>query len=211
MTRTEANRLIAEFERMLEPFVDDTTNIAAEYLHEFLAEMSADTDKIHEAFAEGERSVSNRTEIIRQLLDRYHELVDPLNGGSGVPGDGDSVNLMPRTYSASVKELERLLKRMRDDRVESLVLIAPGTKCSVRSLWWHLNARFIAAGTRTVDRQVTQRGKNGKRLTLTVRQVEAVYDRGVDPRKVDAGIQYLASNWGLAQEPFLPSELLVAA
>ena len=153
----------------------------------------------------------NRTETIRELLSRYHELVDPLNGSAGIPGDGDSVIRMPRTYNASVRELERLLRGMRDDRHASLVLYAPGTKCSVRALWWHLNARFIAAGTRTVERQVTQRGKNGKRLTVMVRQVEATYSPAVDPRKVDAGIQYLASAWSLRLEPMLPSELLVAA
>lgn len=152
----------------------------------------------------------HRAEVITELLSRYDELVSPLNGPSGVRGDGDSVISTPATYTASVRELERLLRVMREDRTEALQIVG-GPKVSVRSLWWHVHHRYIAATTRTVDVEVVRRGKNGKRARVLERRAVASFDRAVNPQLVSAGVAWMAAAWSLPSEPMLPSALLVAA
>lgn len=152
----------------------------------------------------------HRVEVLVVLLERYQELVDPLNGPSGVAGDGESVVRMPITYTASVRELERLLRVMREDRSEPLQLVG-GRKVSVRALWWHVYHRYIASTTRTVDVEVLKRGKNGKRHRDIERRAVPCYDRAVNPVLVAAGVSWMAEAWSLASEPMIPSALLVAA
>ena len=55
-------------------------------------------------------------EIIAYLLEHYWELVEPLNGPSGVRGTGERLPQMPPTYTASVRQLERELRLMRAAR-----------------------------------------------------------------------------------------------
>lgn len=57
-------------------------------------------------------NLSKREEIIRTLLDRYNELVDPMQQRAGA-GDGVALPLMPQTYTGSVRETERLVAEMR--------------------------------------------------------------------------------------------------
>lgn len=119
-----------------------------------------------------------------------------------------------------VGELERLLRVMRDEGgavvtlgalVRELRPAQAEIRVSVRALWWHVNARFIASTSRTVDRSVTRRGKNGKKLHVLERQVVPVYSQRVNPLVVRAGVRWLAEGWSLEVEPFMPQELLVAA
>ncbi len=140
--------------------------------------------------------VSRREEVIARLLDRYTELVDPLNGPASVRGDGDSVVGMPRTYTPSVRELERLMVRMRQE---------------ARSIWWHTNAYYIACQWVTKDRPVKRKGKSGKTVTVMERQAVRVHDSGVRLEKVRRGVSWLASEWSLPVEPMLPVELLEVA
>lgn len=167
-----------------------------------------------------------RCRVIRDLLARYAELVDPMQARDG-SGNGVALGLMPATYSASVRELERLLRLMREHghhvtTVGKLVPDAPRAqrdiRVSARGLWWHLNERYIAATTRTVDVPVTRRAKNGKRLQKVERRVvPAVHPvvaasvDGDETLMVRAGIALLAIGWGLSSEPMLPADLQVAA
>ena len=52
-------------------------------------------------------------EVIAYLLEHYFEFVEPLNGPSGVRGTGERLPMMPPTYTASVRQLERELVVMR--------------------------------------------------------------------------------------------------
>ena len=150
-----------------------------------------------------------RVVVLRELLERYRELVElsetvRVAGGSGgvmlspheprcwlVTSSGDQ-GLWGRRCSCAfrgVRELERLLVVMRDDRerrvgVEGVGLVSP------RMLWWHVNERFVAGCSRTVDRLVVRRVRGGKRLVVKVRVVEPVFDRRVDERMVAAGVAF---------------------
>lgn len=153
-----------------------------------------------------------RCRVIRDLLARYAELVDPMQARDG-SGNGVALGLMPATYTPSVRELERLLRMMREDRSAKLVIVDHHAfpKVSVRRLWWHVNARYIAAGSRTVDRQVARKGKGGKRALVVERCVEPIVDRRVDEVLVTAAVAWIAQAWALRSEPMLPADLQVAA
>jgi hypothetical protein len=134
---------------------------------------------------------TTREQVIVALLERYEDLVEPWvgPGSSGLVG----VPLMPPTYTADVRELERLLKRMRT---------------SERGLWWHVNEHFLAARWATREVVVARRGKHGKRVTASERRLVRVGDRS-DPRLVEDGVAWLAEMWGLEHEPMLPALMLV--
>lgn len=105
-----------------------------------------------------------RQSVIVSILEQFDELANPLwatsAGGSGGPA------LMPATYNASVREVERMLTRMRDDRHQPLIRTMTG-KHSVRSLWWHLDQRYLKADRRLCDVRFVRgnpQGFVGKRL-----------------------------------------------
>ena len=137
---------------------------------------------------------SARAEVLAQLLERHDELVSPIIGANGEKGDGDSVPLPPGTYTRDVKELERLLRRMRSEE---------------RRLWWHLTERYIRSTTVLRDDRVTRKTKKGT-MTELVRVVKAVIHPKVDHDLVEAGLEWLAHEWGLGREPMLPTECLVS-
>lgn len=177
---------------------------------------------------------SRREQVIVDLLERYNDLIDPVRAGNG---DGITGLLrMPPTYDDSVRELERLLVRMRDDRHHPLLTTTSGDKVSLRSCWWHLNRRYLECAT--VMRTLTWRrgrwvGLNGHELvvaqpggwelalaaersrkrrdaTQQLRVKVAVWDPQVRADRVQRGVVWLADEWGLVHEPMLPRELMVA-
>lgn len=150
---------------------------------------------------------AGRIEVIRTILERYDELTDPMQAGNGSGDTG--LRLMPATYTASVREVERLLVQARDDRSHPLVTLETGAKASIRSLWWHLNARYIASHDVIKPRNVTRRAKNGKKLTVAERQVVPQYDPRVRLELVDAGVAWLARSWARQFEPMLPAAVLL--
>lgn len=138
---------------------------------------------------------SKREQVIIQLLERWDELVEP-GAKLGIAGDGDSPPRMPRTYTPTVRELERLLHRMRDER---------------RSQWWHVTERYMRCRQSLKDVPVKRKGKNGKTALVMERQLVTAYSASVRLEKVRRGIQWLADEWALPHEPFVPDELLVSA
>lgn len=154
-------------------------------------------------------SKTSRQQVIETLLERYHDLVDPMQS-RGVLGDGEHLPLMPATYTASVRELERLLGAMREDRLSSLVALTTGERASVRSLHWHVSERYIRSLVRTRDVPVTRRAKGKRTVTVLERRVVTTYSPKVRQVLVDAAIAWLADNWALRSEPMLPNELLAA-
>lgn len=151
--------------------------------------------------------MTHRQRTIQTLLERYQELVEPTQTARGT---GDGYPRPPGTYTTSVRELERLLRQMRDDRAQPLIALASGTKVSVRACWWHLNARYIASTTTIKSRTMTRKTRHHKRVTTTERQL-VVSPNGSTPAIVDAGIGWLADHWRLPHEPMLPRELQVSA
>lgn len=139
--------------------------------------------------------MTKREQVIITLLERYAELVDPMQVRDGT-GDGTDVNLMPRTYTPTVRELERLLIRMRTER---------------RSQWWHVTERYLRCQHKTMDVHVKRKAKNGKTVKVLERQVVTTWHPGVKNERVRRGIEWLADQWSLPTEPMIPRELLVAA
>lgn len=147
----------------------------------------------------------HRQDVIVQLLERHAELSDPVRAGNGDGQNG--MLLMPKTYTASVKELERLLVQLRDEH---------------HSLWWHVNERYLRAVQTSVYRcprcgglthaaAHRHRDRRGKLATYPgVRTLRLSWSPRVSAVKVDRGVAWLANNWGLRSEPMLPRELMVA-
>lgn len=153
----------------------------------------------------------NRVQVIREILERWHELTEP-GGLSGI-GGGDGVMHMPPTYTPTVRELERMLRVMREDRHRSLILLTNGDKASVRSLWWHVSERYMRSRTTIKEVPVKRRAKRGKTLLTLERRPVTTYSAKVDLLRVDRGLQWLSEEWRVPFEPMLPEEIrvLVAA
>ena len=155
------------------------------------------------------RLTGTRVEVVTQLLERYNEFVDPMQSGNG---DGDTgLRLMPATYTSSVRELERILRVMREDRAASLVRLKTGEKASVRSLWWHVNQRYIACSSSLKDVRVRRKAKNGKHVVVIERRLVPAYPPEVSLVRVERGVEWIADAWSVPFEPMLPRVVLVAA
>ena len=151
--------------------------------------------------------LGGRVAVLTTLLELYNDLADPCQSGNGGTQGSDGLTLMPATYTDSVRELERLLKLMREDRGLSLIQTSQG-KVSVRKLHWHVSEWFIRCTT--ANRWVTEpaRTRSGKKTTRRVRAIVTVRNPAVDERLVDAGVRWLAENWGLDSEPMLPTAVV---
>ena len=144
---------------------------------------------------------SGRVFVLTEIASRYAELVDPLNGPDGIRGDGGSPVRMPRTYTATVKEFERLTVQLRDTE---------------RPLWWHLNGWHLEATSRTMwhcpkcgmthQPEHIHAKKNGPGLMSVKCKRVVVYTRKSGARESEAvrAIRKLADWWGLGHEPMLP-------
>jgi hypothetical protein len=152
---------------------------------------------------------TGRVQVITRLLENYADFATA-DGPGGIQGDGDATPCMSKLYTPSVRELERLLCVMRNDRHRSLLTLASGERVSVRSLWWHLTERYIRCTVSLKDYPVKRKAKGGKTLTVVERRSVARYSREVRPALVDLGVQWLAENWALRSEPMLPRELVAA-
>lgn len=181
--------------------------------------------------ARPETDLRHRVEVIEQLLTSYHQLVDPLQQGSGNGPTG--VLLMPATYTPSVRELERILKAMRDDPRNAILRHEDGTKrildgkpVTPRRLWWHANAWYIQCERVTV-RPTLKASRNAKGKLSRLRVDEHGQPLAVDTtgrplvrvlrapearyQLAQAALQHIAENWALPHEPMLPTELATAA
>lgn len=162
--------------------------------------------------------MNQREKVLWTIAGLYSELIDPLNGPASLRGDGESLALMPSTYTATVKEYERLVKLMRDDRSEPLVRTPGGDKVSVRSLWWHLEHWHHRA--ERVIRHVPKQAKTKRGKTLTVMNQDGrpatepklAYrrDPGASVARAELAIQFIASRWDHRRigEPMLPAAVV---
>jgi hypothetical protein len=173
--------------------------------------------------------LSARVRVLVEIAERFGELSDPLAGPSGVRGDGGSVGLsrhearclIQRSSPArcscayrSVVEFERLVRRLREER---------------HSKWWHLNAYWLAAESRTVfhcprcgpvpgagethrSEHVHASRKSGRPLTVKCKRV-VVWRRHRNADRVKAlqALEWMAGEWGLESEPMLPDEYRLVA
>lgn len=158
--------------------------------------------------------IQARVRVLRTIASRYLELVSPLNGPGGVKGDGDALSFMPPTWTPTVREFERLMRVMREDRAHSLIQVGD-ERVSVRRLRWQVVAYYVNA--ESVTRHFPLPLKKGSRLALmrdmdgqavTTRPVTRVHRHpGADVRLADAGLAWMAGAWLPKHEPMLPTAL----
>jgi hypothetical protein len=156
--------------------------------------------------------VSKRVEVLAQIALRYHELADPHNGPDRVRGDGDSVSLMPRTYTATVKEFERLMGVMRNQAKQKAY-----AGYSLGKLRWHVLEWYVKAEPVVRSRPLLVTGKGGKLVPAyestgeraMIRTVAFIRDRDAREDRALLGLEWMAGSWALSHEPFLPDEIVV--
>lgn len=171
-----------------------------------------------------EPKLSPRATVLWTIAENYQDLVDPLNSRAGIHGTGEALALTPATYTSTVREFERLMTTMRNDRHRSLITLGAGERVSVRSLHWHLLEYHLKAVRTTRAPKLTiARGHTPRKLVKL--QVD---DQGSPlpqfrvhrhPQArlelAAAACEWQAENWGLSHEPMLPAAMtepmLVAA
>jgi hypothetical protein len=150
----------------------------------------------------------SRVAVLTQIAERYHELVDTLNGPSGIRGDGDALALMPVTYTQTVREFERLMGRMRNQAKQQAY-----AGHSLGRLRWHILEYHIKAEP-VIRREPVIAIKNGKPVHLKDADGKPAYRRSIQPEqyrrhpdarevKATLGLEWMALNWGLKSEPML--------
>ena len=137
--------------------------------------------------------MSPRAAIIEAILSRYAELVER-GGLNGSASDGGQHPQMPATYTADVKEVERLMAALRDQD---------------RLLWWHVSEKYLRS-TATIKTSTERKRVKGKGyITVHLRKVVPHFSSKVDEKLVEAGLEKMASWWSLGHEPMLPKEVVV--
>lgn len=158
-----------------------------------------------------------RTFPITVVLCQHDKITSTLGGGIGVPGDGGSLMFMPREYTLTVREVERLLRVLRDSYHAPLEHTSAG-KVSRRRLWWHANEYYIRA-LPVMRRPAKIPRSKGKALKAALLDEDGralpirVMQRHPEASKVLAqcAVEWIAEHWALTHEPMLPQELLAAA
>lgn len=157
---------------------------------------------------------ASRVAVLRTIAERYHELTDPMQARDK-QGDGVKAPLMPRTYTPTVKEFERLTGLMRDQHHDRYT-IAEGKITTLGELRWHLLAWYV--DVTTTIRRVPIRLERGRAKTL----LKDARGKPIDTRPIriehrhprarkelaDTALIWLADHWTARHEPMLPDEIL---
>ena len=155
--------------------------------------------------------MSDRADIIREMLSRYHEAQAQAKGEGGLGGQFSSAMLTwdHETYTREYRELDRCLNLLRL-QAEGGAVFKSGT--SARRVWWAIRERYLHCTL--VQREVhTYRTKSGHRVPkplpagqeVVSRQVMMlhgkataivrVWDDRVDSKLVDEGVRWLAGEF----------------
>jgi hypothetical protein len=142
-------------------------------------------------------------------------------------GGGTGLMLMPATYTPTVRELERLIRQLRETHHAPVVKWTAQNEhgqaeqftASPRALWWHLNGYYIQTVRRTVVPPARTAKNKRKQLTrqpvdehgVPLRQARVSRVAGARYPIALKAVEWLAENWGLESEPMLPRELQAAA
>lgn len=159
-----------------------------------------------------------------ELLRHWHEARDPLNGPASVRGDGDSVSLMPATWTEDYRRLEQVLASMRQGahKREWKHLVARHRDAPVVHMTLHVvtdakgrpvkdkrgqrrlsvpqHCDLIAGGTVAGDRTSVALVRDARR---TVHELSGRAYRRThpDPLVVDRALELVARRWAEAGWP----------
>lgn len=150
--------------------------------------------------------MNGREEVLWKIAELYNDLVSPLNGPSGVRGDGESYGGMPSTYTPTLREFERLLRAMRESDEQTRLL-------RWHLLEWHLKAtRVIKHEPRIVRTKTRKRSllldEMGNIVTVPV--VRVCRNARADENKAREAVAIMARCWSLKSEPMLPKAVVSA-
>jgi hypothetical protein len=158
--------------------------------------------------------MTHRETVLTRIAELYTDLTTP-GAKTGIRGDGDfTPGLDPTVYTPTVREYERLVKLMRDDRHEPLIH-HNGERLSVRSLWWHLEhwhhraqhvTRHYPVQTKAGGKLVTLRNPDGTPVTRPT--IAHLRDPKASEHKAQLAIEWIANHWALQVEPMLPAPVL---
>lgn len=189
-----------------------------------------------------EPKLSPRATVLWTIAENYTDLVDPLNSRAGIHGTGESLGGIgkhdPRCFLTTtegdqgvsgvrctcsvrtVREFERLMTTMRNDRHRALIAVydAKGNlieKASVRKLHWHLLEYHLKAVRTTRAPKLTiAKGHTRKLVKLQVDDHGSplpIFRVHRHPQArmelAAAATEWQADNWGLSHEPMLPAAM----
>lgn len=164
-----------------------------------------------------EARLSPRELVLWRVAGLYRDLVEPLNSGSGVPGTGEGVPVLSeKLYTATVREFERLLRVMRDDRHASLVTLEDGEKVSVRQCRWHLVEWHLRGERVMAWPKPTVRANEGRKLVKLpldedgrpLPRVRVLRHPQAREHLAAEAVRWMAANWRLPVEPMLPQPVI---
>lgn len=164
-----------------------------------------------------EPKLSPRATVLWTIAANYQDLVDPLNSRAGIHGTGEALALTPATYTSTVREFERLMTTMRNDRHRALIAVydAKGNlieKASVRKLHWHLLEYHLKAVKTTRAPKLTiAKGHTRKLVKLQVDDHGSplpIFRVHRHPQArmelAAAATEWQGREWSLRHEPELP-------
>lgn len=161
--------------------------------------------------------MTHREQVLWRIAELYGDLVDPLQSGAGIPGTGESIPMLSESlYTPTVREFERLLKTMKDDRHAALRTLEDGSKASVRQCRWHLVEWHIRAERTLNWPSLKVKANAGRKLVKLPldedgRPLPAVrvtrHPQAREELAVEA-VRWMAAHWRLATEPMLPQAVI---
>lgn len=144
--------------------------------------------------------LKSRVEVLVTIAERYQELVEPA-GSNGLPGSGEHVPLMPRTYTATVRAFESLYR-----------------VCPARSsvLGWFMGPTRTTWGCPECGQPTGEGVRHIHRIEGKPRKVDRVrivvkHREAGMASLAESGILWMAEEWCWPFEPMRPDEIMVAA
>ena len=151
-------------------------------------------------------------ETVVELLRTYQDVTCPLDSVGDWIGSGPGSRMHYRDpyghpyYEGSYRALEEILQHMRAGGG-----LDGDERYGLQKLYWAVAESFIRCERRMVERQVQRKAKNHRTVTVTERYTEPVANRAVRPEEREAGIDWIALEFGRRNvSPFLPKAVLEA-
>src|SRR3954466_332106 len=140
------------------------------------------------------RPLTQREQTLDKMLQHYCEAQETLYSGQGFDNAATGCPLMPPVWTASYRELESTLKRMRSESSQD-----------TRRLYWHLGEWYLRCSRRQVERRRTVR--HGKKVSVIVDgyAIQTQRHANVNPAAVLQAVEWVSGSF--RGEPSVPDEI----